>query len=100
MSETQLTALEARRLEVAQYQQNIAIYTAISQALPSEWPEHLVHLKSVKNRHEAVAAIEDLEDVQLLASLWAYDDAKAAVRAETVELIKSQAILSVLEAQE
>ena len=99
MEETTVTALQLRQQEVAQYEANIQMYTAIANALPSEWPEHLAHLKSSANRHEAVAVIEDLEDVALLSDLWAHDSAKAAIRAEMVELAKAKAILTVLEAQ-
>lgn len=96
---TQLTPLEARRLEVAQYEQNIAMYTAIANSLPAEWPEHLAHLKGSSNQHADIATLEDLDDVQLVGDLWAHDQAKAAVRAETIEKRKAEAVLSFLEAQ-
>jgi hypothetical protein len=95
----QLTPLEARRLEVAQYEQNIAMYTAIANSLPSEWPEHLAHLKGSANQHADIATLEDLDDVQLVGDLWAHDQAKAAIRAETIEKRKAEAILAFLEAQ-
>lgn len=102
MSETTptLTPLEMRRAEVAQYEANIALYTAIAATLPSEYPARLVEHKGVKNQHEIIATIENLDDVTLLSNLWAYDAAQAAIRTETVELQKSKAILAVLEAQE
>jgi hypothetical protein len=86
----------ARQEEVAQYEANIALYTNIANALPSEWPAHLAHLKGAKNKHEAIAEIENLDDVALVSDLWAHDDAQAAIRSETVELHKSKAILNAI----
>lgn len=99
MSEIAVTPLESRRAEVAQYDANIAMYTAIAQALPSEWPDHLAHLKNVTDKHTAIAGVEDLEEVILVGDLWAYDAAQAAIRAETIEKRKAEAVLVVLEAQ-
>lgn len=100
MSDTQNpTPLEARRAEVAQYQQNIEIFKALSAQLPSELPAHLEKYRDRKDRHEAAAEIDDLDDVTLLSDVWFHDDCKARVRSETVEMRKAQAILSVLEAQ-
>lgn len=98
MSETpiELTTLELRQAEVAQYQQNIAMYEAIAAGLPSEYPEHLVQFKSRKDQHTAIAEIEDMADVELLSDLWAHDSAKAAIRSETVEMRKAIAIMNVL----
>lgn len=94
-----LTPLEARRAEVAQYEANIAMYTAIAAGLPAEWPEHLAHLKGATDQHAAIAQIENLDDVTVIGDLWAYDAAQAAIRAETVEMRKAVAILAFLEAQ-
>ena len=100
MSDTQNpTPLEARRAEVAQYQQNIEIFKALSAQLPSELPAHLEKYRDRKDRHEAAAEIDDLDDVTLLSDVWFHDDCKARVRSETVEMRKAQAILSVPEAQ-
>lgn len=88
-----------RQDEIAQYQANILMYTAIVASTPSEWPSHLAHLKGVKNRHEEISKIESLEDVELLGDLWTHDDAAAAIRSETIEMKKAQAILTALEAQ-
>lgn len=96
----QLTPLEARRLEVAQYEQNIAMYTAIANSLPAEWPERLVQYKGSTNQHSDIATLEDLSDVELVSDLWAHDAAVAAIRAETVEKRKAEAILAFLESQQ
>jgi hypothetical protein len=95
----QLSPVELRQAEVAQYQANIALYTAIADALPSEYPDHLVQFKNSADKHSDIAKVEDLADVELLSDLWAHDAAKAAIRAETVEMRKSMAILNVLLAE-
>lgn len=94
-----MTPLEARREEVAQYAKNIAMYKVIAASTPSEWPEHLAHLKGSKNQHADIATIADLDDVLLVGDLWAHDAAEAAIRAETIEMRKAEAILAFLEAE-
>lgn len=94
------TPIELRQEEVAVYQANIDLYTSMASALPSEWPDHLVQFKGRTDRHEAIAEIEDLDDVTLVSDLWARDQATAAIRAETVEMRKAQAILTALQAQQ
>lgn len=91
--------LEMRRAEVAQYQQNIEVFKALVEQLPSELPAHLEQYRNRADRHAAAAEIEDLDDVTLLSDVWFHDDCKARVRSETVEMRKAQAILSALEAQ-
>jgi len=98
MEETTMTPLEARQAEIAQYEANIATYTAIVNATPSEWPDHLVQHKGAKNRHEVIGKIENFDDVELLSDLWTHDDASAAIRTETFEKRKAQAILATLTA--
>jgi hypothetical protein len=100
MENEQLTPLEARRLEVAQYQQNIAMFTAIAGGLPTEWPARLEKYRGAKNKHEVVDEVEDMADVQLLSQLWYADECHKAIRSETVEMTKAAAILAVLEAAE
>lgn len=97
-SDTPISHLDMRRAEVAQYEANIAMYQAIVDASTETWPDRLLALRGAQNRHDAIAQVEDLDDVALLATLWATDDAKKAIRAEMVELAKSKAILAVLEA--
>lgn len=95
---TDLTPIEAREAEVAQYAANIAMYQAIADATPSEFPAHLEHLRDVTNRHEAIGAVESLEDVELVSDLWTHFDALKAIRSETVEMRKAAAILAALKA--
>lgn len=96
---TEITPLQARIAEVAEYENGIALYTSIANSLPSEWPSHLAHLKGSTDKHNAIASIESLSDVELVSKLWAHDDAQAAIRANYVEKSKAQAILTVMQAQ-
>jgi len=96
---TEVTPLEARRAEVAQYQANIDMYKAIAATLPSEWPEYLIQFKGCKDQHAMITGLENLDDVALVSDLWAYDAAQAAIRTETVEMRKAMAILTVMETQ-
>jgi hypothetical protein len=97
--ENETTPIQHREQEVAQYDQNIEVYKAIASTTPSEWPERLLKFKGIENRHTVIAEVEDLDDVELLANLWAHDDALAAVRSEMVERAKSKAILEALKLQ-
>ena len=99
MSDIQITPLEARRAEVAQYDANIAMYQQILATLPTEWPARLEQYKGSKNEHEVAAQVEDLDDVVLLSQLLYADRCKASIRAEMLERTKAAAILAVLEAQ-
>ena len=93
----QMTPLEARVAEVAQYESNIALYQNILTTLPTEYPERLAQYKGVKNQHEVIANI-DSADVELLAKLWYADECVKAVKTETLEMIKAKSILNVLQA--
>jgi hypothetical protein len=95
---TQMTPLEARIAEVAQYEANIAMYTTILASLPTEYPAHLLQYKGVTDKHAVIGTIEDLADVELLSDLWAADDCRKAIRTETLEKRKAEAILNVLQA--
>ena len=96
---TENTPLQARQAEVAEYNNGIAMYALIAESLPSEWPAHLAHLKNSADKHNAIASVESLADVELVAKLWAHDDAQAAIRANYVEKSKAEAILAVMESQ-
>jgi hypothetical protein len=93
----QITPLQARIAEVAQYEANIALYKSILETLPTEWPERLLQHKGAKNQHDAIAGV-DSADVELLSKLWYADECAKAVKTETLELTKSKAILDVLQA--
>lgn len=100
MDEIELQEIEMRKMEVAHYDKNIAMYKAMIENLPSEWPSHLIHLKDSKNRHEDIATIQDLDDVELVSKLWAHMNAVSICRSEYVERAKSQAFLDVLLAKQ
>jgi hypothetical protein len=93
----QITPLQARIAEVAQYEANIALYKTILETLPTEWPERLLQYRGAKNQHDAIAGI-DSADIELLSKLWYADECTKAVKTETLELTKSRAILDVLQA--
>jgi hypothetical protein len=96
MAEPTFDPIKARQDEIAQYERNIATYTAIAAATPSEWPERLLAYKGATDKHAVIATIEDLADVELLSDLWANAEAKAAIRTETLEKRKAEAILATL----
>jgi hypothetical protein len=97
MPEAIPTPLEARIAEVAQYEANIALYTSMLASLPTEWPARLVEYKNATDKHAVIGTIEDLADVELVSDLWAADDCRKAIRTETLEKRKAQAILAVLQ---
>lgn len=97
IEETQVTPLQARITEVAQYEANIALYQTILVTLPTEWPERLVQHRGAKNQHDTIAGVDN-SDVELLSKLWYADECQKAIKTETLELTKSQAILNVLQA--
>lgn len=98
MTDLTPTAIEMRIAEVAEYESAIALFTTIASNLPSVWPDRLAHLKGSTDKHKVIADIEDLDDVQLVSDLWAYDDAQAAIRSNMVEKRKAEAILAALQA--
>ncbi len=97
MTDTPMTPLQLREAEVAQYETNIAMYTAILASLPQEWPTRLLEYRGVADQHAAISKIDDMEDVNLLSQLWYADQCYAAIRSETVEMNKAKAILNVLQ---
>lgn len=97
IEETQVTPLQVRMAEVAQYEANIALYETILKTLPTEWPERLLQYKGAKKQHDVIASV-DSADVELLSKLWYADECVKAVKTETLELTKSKAILNVLQA--
>lgn len=98
-NEQLMLAIQAREAEVAQYQQNITMYQAILATLPTEWPEHLLSHKGAASQHDAVAGIEDMDEVELVSKLWYADDCRRLIRTETLEMTKSKAILEALKSQ-
>ena len=87
-----------REAEVAQYDANIALYKSILADLPTEWPARLEQYRGRTDQQAAVAEIDDLADVELVAKLLYADQVRAAIRAETLERTKAAAILAALKA--
>ncbi len=92
----ELTPLEARVAEVAQYQANITLYTQMLANLPTAYPAHLLQYKGATDKHATIGTILDLADVELLSDLWTADDCVKSIRTETLEMRKAQAILTTL----
>ena len=90
--------IAVREAEVAQYDQNITLYESIYATLPKEWPARLEAFKGRKDHQQAVAEVEDLDDVELLAKLLYMEQVKASIRAEKLERTKAAAILAALKA--
>jgi len=97
MTDTPMTPLQAREAEVAQYETNIAMYTAILATLPQEWPTRLLEYRGATDKQATIATVHDMDDVDLLSQLWYADQCYAAIRSETVEMNKAKAILTVLQ---
>ena len=97
--ETEKTPIQLRQEEVAQYQLNIDIYTSILSTLSTELPDHLEPFRGRTDKHQAIAEIEDLNDVELLSNVWFAEELKARIRSEIVEQTKAKAILAVLQSQ-
>jgi hypothetical protein len=96
--ETILTPLQVRIAEVAQYEANIAMYTSMLANLPTEWPANLQQYKGAVDKHSIIGNISNLDDVELLSDLWTADDCRKAIRTETLEKRKAEAILAFLQA--
>jgi hypothetical protein len=99
MSDIQETfdPVQARRDEVAAYDANIAMYCAIIETLPTDWPEELAQHRNPKNPHQAIDAVP-VESLELISKLWYRDELAHMIRTETLERTKAAAILAALEA--
>jgi hypothetical protein len=96
MPEATFDPIASREAEVAQYDQNIALYITILGSLPTEWPARLEQYRGRKDHQQAVAEVDDLDDVELLAQLLYSEQVKASIRAEKLERTKAAAILAAL----
>ena len=103
MSNTEITHAELitlRQKEVEQYQINIDTFTAILQTLSATLPEHLEKYRNRTDKHIAIAEIEKLDDVTIVADAWHHAELSARIRTELLEQRKAKAILAVLEANQ
>ena len=90
-------AIQARETEVAQYDQNIAVYEAILAGLPTSWPKRLEAFKGRRDHHQAITECDDA-DVELLSQLLYSEQVASTIRAERLERTKAAAILAALKA--
>lgn len=97
ITENQLTPKQIRQKEVDAYEANISLYKNILTNLPTEWPERLLQYRNATDKHNAAGQVDDLNDVQLLSQLWYADQCYKAIRSETVEKVKAEAILNTLQ---
>lgn len=89
--------IAAREAEVAQYDQNIALYETILASLPAAWPARLAPFKDRRDHQQAVTEC-DADDVELLSQLLYSEQVKASIRTERLERTKAAAILAALKA--
>lgn len=90
-------AIVARTYEVYAYDLNIENFTQILAISQTEWPEHLLPLRTIPPQEAAAQCAPD--DVALLAELQQADRVAYLIRTETLERTKSSKILEVLSAQ-
>ena len=89
--------LAMRRNEVANYAKNIELYKALLEKVDGKWDEDLIPLKGLPH-HEAAGQCP-IDRLPRLAVLQQYEHFSYLIRTETIEYLKSSAILAVLEAQ-
>jgi hypothetical protein len=92
--QTQLTALEARQIEVDSYSANVAAYQALLTTLDGDWDADLIHLKDIEGQEAARQC--PMDRLERLAVLQQYDQVTKLLKTEIVERAKAQAILNIL----
>ena len=90
----QLTAKEARQLEVDAYQTNIATYQALLATLDGDWDAEWAHLKNLEGQEAARQC--PMDKLARLAVLQQFDQVSNLLKTEIVECAKAQAILNIL----
>lgn len=92
--QVQLTALEARQMEVDSYTANVNNYTALLATLDGNWDADLIHLKGLEGQEAARQC--PMDRLERLAVLQQYDQVTNLLKTEIVERAKAQAILNIL----
>ena len=92
--QTQLTALEARQIEVDSYSANVANYQALLTTLDGQWDSDLIHLKDIEGQEAARQC--PMDRLERLAVLQQHDQVTKLLKTEIVERAKAQAILNIL----
>ena len=94
MTETTITALEARQIEVDSYSANVTNYQALLATLDGNWDADLVHLKDVEAQEAARQC--PMDRLERLAVLQQFDQVTNLLKTEIVERAKAVAILNIL----
>lgn len=92
----QLTALEARQMEVDSYSANVTNYQALLTTLDGDWDADLIHLKDIEGQEAARQC--PMDRLERLAILQQYEQVTKLLKTEIVERAKARAILNVLQA--
>jgi hypothetical protein len=93
----ELTPIEARKLEVDAYTQNVTNYEALLANLDGDWDADLIHLKNVETQEAARQC--PMDRLERLAVLQQYDQVTNLLKTEIVERAKATAILEMLSNQ-
>jgi len=92
--ENQITALEARQMEVDAYSSNVANYQALLATLDGNWDDDLIHLKGIEGQEAARQC--PMDRLERLAVLQQFDQVTNLLKTEIVERAKAAAILNIL----
>ena len=90
----ELTAIEARQIEVDQYNQNVSNYYALLAMLDGDWDADLIHLKNMETQEAARQC--PMDRLERLAVLQQFDQVTNLLKTEIVERAKAAAILEML----
>jgi hypothetical protein len=90
----ELTAKEARQMEVDNYSTNVSNYNKLLATLDGDWDDDLLHLKGVEGQEAARQC--PMDRLERLAVLQQYDQVTNLLKTEIVERAKAQAILDIL----
>jgi hypothetical protein len=91
---TELTAIEARQMEVDQYTHNVSNYQALLAMLDGDWDADLIHLKNMETQEAARQC--PMDRLERLAVLQQFDQVTNLLKTEIVEGAKAAAILAML----
>ena len=89
-----MTPYQMRAAEVAAYAANIATYTQIIESTDGNWDADLIQFKDM-DAHTA-AGLCPIDRIERLAALQLHDRMQYLVRTETIEWVKSKAILATI----
>lgn len=90
----QLTAKEARQMEVDAYSANINIYKKLLATLDGNWDSDLIALKDLEVQEAARQC--PMDRLERLAVLQQFEQVNNLLKTEIVERAKAQAILEIL----